>query len=61
MAFQPHWILAGSFIALALGCSSSEPPEKSTANANRSKPRTPNWTTVTLHIDGFKKSKSGAT
>lgn len=50
------------FVAFALfGCNQSTAPQvEPTANAEAA-PTKPDWKLVTLHIDGFKKSKSGGT
>lgn len=56
--FRLH--LAGAITALLVGCGTPVESTPQTVAADK-KTGTPDTKTVTLHIDGFKKSKSGAT
>jgi hypothetical protein len=50
------------FVAFTLlGCSQSTTPQVQPTAEVETAPTKPDWKLVTLHIDGFKKSKSGGT
>lgn len=51
--------ITGCLTVIAIGCGSVEEPAK-TPGITTTVSRATQWTKLTLHIDGFKKSKSGA-
>ncbi len=54
------FMTAALLVAFSLaGCNQSTAPKNE--QAERVKASKPDWKLVTLHIDGFKKSKSGGT